>query len=573
MMKGCARRFAARQGHTASEVKSSRADIVVVGGGLTGCLIGARLASENLNVVILEEGANILRAPKWHRQVGCAMYAHRVAKRGYESLIATVPQRPWIPVASSSDYTSSTAASNRTSVVHMPIPKVLGGSGVVGSRSWFFGSADDWKGTPLNFREDLLPRIQKLESVEKIQAHRGKYGRFAVSKGRAVSPLYRPFTEAMNKEVSLSSNLNPMSGVVLPSCGRPDVFIDPTTQVAHQTLDTFVAQAIQLKRPLEVRCGAKVVGITGNKQRTATGVTVVNSDGSTEHLAASVVVLAGGAVGSAQLLTASEKEFGGSIGAAAQPASFWDAPSVVLQYKTRADVLTHNAYMDPIVQQWLGLLLTLGVEVPPAVSSSYDDIIALWSSSGSQTPDIKILMQPFTLDVFGNPSSPSQSSSGGSAIEHGFQLVVMLARPASRGTVSAATGVDPNYFSAEEDRAALQKGVAMVRAAVRGTPSLARLIANDRAEPFAEFFESRGVCGGSLPLGAAVDGASFVVRGTDNVYCSDSSILPNPLIGDRTPPLLAIADKFVDKYLNKADVVARVDAGAPLASNEARIIY
>jgi choline dehydrogenase-like flavoprotein len=429
----------------------------------------------------------------------------------------------------------------------------------MGSRSWFFGDAADWEGTPLSYRDDIQPRIQRLESLEIPQPHRGKYGKFPISRPKAMSPLYRPFTEAMNTQMSLVSVLNRSDGSVAPGCGRPDLFVDPTSLVAHQTLDTFAGQALAMKRPLDIRTDTRVVSLAGNGNGGATGVRIVDRDGSIQTVGASVIVLAAGAIGSAKIVDASQEPFGSTLGGGEAGKNFWDCPSVVLQFKSHDPIGTHHCYFDTVVQHLVGAKLMMQ-NIPVATASSYDDVMALWSSSGTQTPDVKITLQPFTMDAKGNVPA---------GIESGFQITIQLARPTSRGAVTS-NAVDPNYFAEEVDRVALRKAVDMVKEVIKKSTSFAKVC---DPVPFAEIFESQGICGGSLSLGKAIDATTHLVHGTSNVYCCDSSILPKPLIGDRSPFAMALAERFVDRYFNKGDVNARIQKGTPLTSGETRIVF
>jgi choline dehydrogenase len=544
---------------------SQRADVVVIGGGLTGCLVASRLAMENLTTVLLEEGTNMTQKPQWERQLGSALYAHRLMKKGYETEYTTTPQRSF-------STTNEPAAAGSDEVLKIRVPKLLGGSGIMGSKSWLFGDyTADWEGTPWDFRLDIAPRIQRLESLAVTQPHRGKYGKFPVTRATALSPCYRAFSAAMNTHVSLTSTFNRKDGVLQAGCGRPEVFVDPTYRTAHQTVDGYLMQTVKLQRPVHLKCNARVTKIAGDGKGKATHVSYVDEQGAVQTLTASTFVLAAGSIGSTKLACASaESLFGAESNA--NPAigqGFWDCPSVVLQYQGKDNLMSHNCFADKVVQCMAFLAMKVGC-APPALSSSFDDLIAFWSSTGSTTdlPDIKFMIQPFTLDGAGN--LPSAVVDG--TIPHGFQIVIQLARPKSIGSITAS-GVNPNYFAEESDRVALQKGVALIKELVK-SQSFLQIVAR-KGEHFAEFFESRGIVGGGLCAGTAVDAANFMLKGTDNVYVCDGSILPKPILGDRNPSLLALADKFADRYLNKVEVTAKVDAvgSRDFGSNEVKILY
>jgi choline dehydrogenase len=215
--------------------------------------------------------------------------------------------------------------------------------------------------------------------------------------------------------------------------------------------------------------------------------------------------------------------------------------------------------LNPLVQNFVGGLLRIGA-APPAVTSCYDDLIAFWSSTGSQVPDIKFIMQPFTLSNMGDGPVDGKS---------GFQIVCQLIRPASRGTITSGS-VDPNYFANPKDQGALQKAVEKVRELASQAP-LSTLIEGNG--PYAELFESSGINGGGLSLGSAVDPSTFLVQGADNIYVCDGSLIPKPLLGSLLPMKLAVADKMADRYMNKLDIKAKMAPGNASTENVTRIIY
>lgn len=73
-------------------------DAIVVGGGLSGCLVAGRLAMENMKTLLIERGCDVRKRQEWHRTLPCSCLLHRIAHRGYElapSLCTTTPQRSY----------------------------------------------------------------------------------------------------------------------------------------------------------------------------------------------------------------------------------------------------------------------------------------------------------------------------------------------------------------------------------------------------------------------------------------------------------------------------------------------
>ncbi|CBZ26927.1 choline dehydrogenase, like protein [Leishmania mexicana MHOM/GT/2001/U1103] len=534
------RRGVTRLAGAAADVGALKFDVIVVGGGASGSLIAGRLAMENLKTLVIEEGADIRKCPEWYHTLPASTIAHRLAQRGFEAKdTLTTPQQHPDGVTKAP--------------VWIPTPRVLGGHGVMGSRTWNLGDERDWEGSPWSFRDELLPRVRTFENMEVFVPHRGKRGKFLICRPLNFSPYFKAFCEAASQDVPLMSEFTRKEFQIDCGCGRPDTFVDQSLGVANTTLQRYLLGTIKLNRPVRVECGAKVVGIrgSGGNASTAAGVSLRRADGQLVDVESTLVVVSAGSIGSARLLTASR----GSVDVDASVGQhFWDIPQVVLQYHVK-NRDSHNCYLDPLVCQVLRLDLWYG-RPQLSLRSSWDDLIMYWSSTGSSTPDVEIQFQPFTLTNDGTQPMPR---------EHGCQFVVRPLRPRSRGEVSANGSIDPNYFSDAGDLAALQKGVAYVKdCLVKKTPFVPIIdaLAHER-------FESSGINGGSCA--DAVDPQNCRLKGVSNVYVCDHSILPSPLTGSTLPYTLALADRFVDKLLRRRDVKHKVEKDA--AAQETRIVY
>ncbi|ORC84175.1 choline dehydrogenase [Trypanosoma theileri] len=516
-------------------------DAVVVGGGIAGCLVAGRLGLENVHTAVIEEGADIRQQPRWHREIACSLLAHRFARRSYESHAnITSPQR-------------THRGGEEAVPVMIPTPRVLGGGGVMGGRSWNLGDQDDWDGAAWSFRDELLPRVQKLENLEVAAPHRGRRGKFFISRPQALSPFFRVFCEAMSKDTALTSDFNKKEYRMKTGCGRSEIFVDYRSGIANTTLKSYLMDTIALKRPIDVFCNARVFGISAKEgdKSTATGVSYVTPEGRTEHIEANTVILCAGGIGTPRLLAASQ----GTLAIAPEVGTnFWDTPQVKMQFRTRMP-LSHNCFMEPLVQMFLGLNVKFGRPLH-ALCSAYDDMICYWSSTGQQTPDVKFIFQPFTMNNDG--STPE-------GVPHGVQIIAQLARPKSRGYIRADGTIDPQYLMHPDDEQALCKAVARVKELTKMLP-----LSNVFIEMVGERFESAGIYGGgSLPV---LDPRKFLVKNTTNLYVCDESVLHAPLLGDSLPYILALGEKFADEFLHRPDNRQKFESAAQ-GKNEARIIY
>ncbi|KAK7196732.1 choline dehydrogenase, like protein [Novymonas esmeraldas] len=541
------RRCVTRLAGAAADVGTLKFDVVVVGGGASGSLVAGRLAMENLKTLVVEAGADVRQCPEWYHTLPASQLAHRVAQRGFEATdTVTTPQR---------HHDGTT-----TAPVSIPVPRVLGGHGVMGSRTWSLGDERDWEGSPWSFREELLPRVRSFENMDVFVPHRGKRGKFLICRPQNFSPFFKAFCEAASQDVPLLSEFTKKEFQLGCGCGRPDTFVDQSLGVANSTLQRYLLGAIKLNRPARVECGATVVGIRGsgaggggtsNSTSSAAGVTLRRADGQLVDVQSTLVVVCAGTIGSARLLAASR----GSIDVDAEVGqNFWDVPQVLVQYRVK-NRDSHNCYFDPLVRQLLRLDLRYG-RPPLSLRSSWDDLVLYWSSTGATTPDVEIQFQPFTMG-----SDGVQPIAG----EHGCQFTVRPVRPRSRGHVGADGTIDPNYLSHAADLAALQRGVAYVKDCLAKkapfVPILGPLVQ--------ERFESSGVNGGSCA--GIVDPQSCRLQGVSNVYVCDHSILPSPLSGSTLPYTLTLADRFVDTLLKRREVRQKVETDGDAGAT--RIVY
>ncbi|RNF07942.1 putative choline dehydrogenase [Trypanosoma conorhini] len=522
-------------------LRGAKYNVAVVGGGLTGCLVAGRLAMGNVTTALVEEGDDIRRKPRWYRSVPSSLLIHRFARRNYESFEnVTTPQK-------------THKAADAPVPVTIPTPRVLGGGGIMGGRSWNLGDQEDWEGAGWSFREELLPRVQRLESLEDSPPHRGRRGKFFISRSEALSPFFKSFCEAMSKDTALTADFNRKEYHVRPGCGRAETFVDQRTGVAHTTLQSYLLDAIALKRPLDVVCNARVIGINAKEgdKTTSAGVSYVLSNGKTESVDADAVILCAGGIGTPRLLASSQGTL--SIDPAVGT-NFWDTPQVKMQFRTRIQ-LSHNCFMEPLVQMCVGLNLMYGKPLH-ALCSAYDDMICYWSSTGDQCPDVKFIFQPFTMNNDGTIPV------GGS---HGVQIIAQLVRPKSRGCIRADGTIDPQYLTHPDDERALHKAVARIKELTTMLP-----LSNIFSDMIAERFESASIYGGaSFPV---LDPATFRVKNTSNVYVCDESLLRSPLVGDSLPYMLALGEKFADEFLHKPEMRGKKEE-EDKGMNKARIIY
>jgi choline dehydrogenase len=150
---------------------------------------------------------------------------------------------------------------------------------------------------------------------------------------------------------------------------------------------------------------------------------------------------------------------------------------------------------------------------------------------------------------------------------HGFILVTLLLRPQSRGSISLrssdpldAPRIQPNYLTHEDDRAALLRGIHLVRQ-ITDTPPLAKLRRTERL-PGAEAQSEEELLttirayaqNGDHPVGTvkmgqdplAVVDARLRVHGLQGVRVVDASVMPTVPRGNTNIPTIMIAERAAD---------------------------
>ena len=499
---------------------------IIVGGGTSGCYLAHTLAMAGQRVALVEEGIDVTKKPRWQHEMPCGRIAHRILKSGFERRVATTPQK---------GYKGADIGS-----VEIPTPKVLGGSGVVGGRTWIHGDVSDWEGTGLDFKKDIRRALIEVEGIASPVPHRGKLGRFFLSRPQTTSPTYKAFSESIvEKKGQFVIEWNNERGVIGCGVGRPEVLIDRRKFVGHSTLRAFLTESLNLKRDVSIMAGTSAVSLRGRAGKIS-GVNCVGADGKEFALEGSRVILAAGPIANAQLILRSPDL---ATAAAAVPIgqNYFDRAQVVLQFKSHHND-THQMFDTVLTRLW-AMAEWQWKGRAGAVTSAYDDLVCYWSPDGpAARPSVRITFQPFAMDnngVFNDSTN------------HAVQFVIDLLQPASRGTITA-DAVDPNYYAEEADRVLMAQAVDFVKS-LASTTALKGYLAGE--EPIAEFEQAGGDGGGSLALGSVVSeaDAAYSVNGFEGLHACGSSILPRPMLGSTIATTMATAVLLGDGVLNAVD--------------------
>lgn len=178
-------------------------------------------------------------------------------------------------------------------------------------------------------------------------------------------------------------------------------------------------------------------------------------------------------------------------------------------------------------------------------------------------PDIQFHFLPAMVIEHGHVRLPG----------NGITLHTNCLRPHSRGTVRLASAdirdkprVDPNYLAESEDLrvllAALKRGRDILAAPSLRRSITAELYPGPEATSDADLidfirraaetdYHPVGTCRMGSDAGAVVD-AGLRVRGLDNLFVCDSSVMPTIPSGNTNAPSIMVGEKGADLILGRA---------------------
>lgn len=466
------------------------ADVIVVGGGSSGCVVAARLsANPDRTVLVIEAG----RGSQEPGPLGV------------------------LPVGPRSDLTITYPVElRRGQQTTISRGRALGGSGAVNGGYFIRGTRSDFESWPSSWSySEVLPYFRKLETdLFGDPRWHGDTGPMPVTRiGRdAMQPVSSAFLEACAAAgLGYAADLNEPD-----ADGAGPV---PLNAEAGRRISTASAYLTpHLGRPnLRVRTGVVARRVVFDGVR-AVGVEA-DVAGERRVLRARQVVLCGGAIGTAHLLMHSGigpaqqlSRLGLSV-VADRPGvgrDFGDHPEVTLAYRLRRPQPRneHTAVLEAVLE-------TDGIEIRP-YTAPFAEII------------------PGTLDTVP-------------------RLGVALMRPESRGEIvlRSADPVDPpivryRYLASAADRAAMRAGLGLARGLL-SSAAFGRVAEIEQSRwPPTEMFENLGTSlhlSGTCRMGSEADGDAVVddrcrVIGVDGVRVADTSVMP--VVTSRGPHATAV---------------------------------
>ncbi len=520
-------------------------DYVIVGAGSAGCLLANRLSADaGERVLLLEAGGK--DSYFWiHVPIGYLYTQNN-------------PRTDWC-------FKTEPEAGLNGRALAYPRGRVLGGCSSINGMIYMRGQARDydlWRqlGNAGWGWQDVLPHFTRAEDFfGGADAVHGAGGEWRVEDLRLSWEILDAFREAA-AEVGIPK-IDDFNRGNNEGCGY--FHVNQKRGVRWNTAKAFLRPV--MKRPnLRVVTHAQVLRVRFDGRR-AIGVELRDKAGPAHVTARREVILAGGAIGSPQLLQLSGigpgdllQEFGlplvhelKGVGENLQ-----DHLQIRVAFKV-SNTRTMNERANSLVGRLgMGLEYFLFRRGPLTMAPSQLGAFAK-SDPARETPDLEYHVQPLSLDKFGEPLHPFPA----------FTASVCNLRPESRGTVRirspdpfAAPAIRPNYLAAARDRKVAADAIRLTRRI-----GAARALSRFAPEEFKpgpqltrddELARAAGDIGTTIfhPVGTAMMGHDEMavvderlrVHGTQGLRVVDASIMPTITSGNTNAPTMMIAEKAAD---------------------------
>jgi len=521
-------------------------DVIIVGAGSAGCVLAERLSrDETCQVMAIEAGP-----PDNHIFIKMpAGVAKAIGSKNFNWHFWTTPQ----------EHMNGRRLTT-------PRGKTLGGSSAINAMVYIRGNAwdfDNWANLGCEGwgYDDVLPYFREVEDNEHGGGpYHGADGPLKISHPKSQNPAYQAFIDA---GVELGYPYNPdLNGESQEGFGPFQLHIANGRR--WSAADAFLKPALN-RANLNVRTNAHVLGLTTEGKR-VTGVKLASTTSrEVETLSAASVILAAGSIGSPHLMMLS------GMGPAAHLKEHdiqvvCDMPELGENLHDHLEVKVKHRMTRPY-SMW-----------SHAKFPNY-----LWTGARYLfTKTGAGLQQGLEAGAFCtlDPDEPACDSQlhfvnalafdGATADDrgHGYAIDYTQTRPKSRGRLTLASpdpkkapNIDPNYLAEESDRKTMRDGMKLLRELCK-QPALANIsgpemkpgssISTDAQldEYIRNTAESIYHPVGTARMGsddrAVVDSSTMAVRGVENLYLADASVMPQLVSGNTNATSIMIGAKGAD---------------------------
>lgn len=529
-------------------------DYIVVGAGSGGCAVAKRLSERSDTKVLLLEAGPQDQSLAIKLPCGSGLF--------------DISRFDW-------GYYSAPDSTRHNKSEHWVRGRVLGGSSSINGMNYVRGSSSDYArwsamGNHGWSPEDVLPLYKSMErcdeSIADASGMRGRDGPVRVRMVTSPHPLTSAFVAATQ---AAGHPFNPdYNGTRQEGVGYTQL-----TQYRGRRWSAADAYLHTGKRPANIECivGACVLKVL-IKDRRAYGVQY-EQHGVVREVHAHRVILSGGALNTPKLLMLS------GIGDSAELAkhgietivhrkgvgqNLLEHPLIRLVY--RVNVPTYN--LTGGMLQKLRLLGKYLTKRQGPIASAIEGMAFLKTSPSECEPDIQLHFAPLGLDDESTGSDLPQDND--KHIIHFLSCPSMTVwvnqnHPLSRGRVTLAAGdpkapplIQPQILARDEDLATLVRGISTVRHIMAAEP-IAKFITEElrpgpryaNAKALEEYVRAKVALAyhpaGTCRMGAdeeAVVTPDLQVRGVDNLWVADASIMPDLISGNTNGVCMLIGEKL-----------------------------
>jgi choline dehydrogenase-like flavoprotein len=516
-------------------------DVLVIGSGTAGSVLAARLSEDaDVSVGLVEAGG--------------AASDPRIAEPALWPLLQN----------SAIDWAYRTTPQPHTAnrVHEWARGKVIGGSTALNAMAHVRGHPDDfdsWGCTGWGYA-DLMPYFLRSEHYTPgANAHHATGGPLHLIRPTSPHPVTEAYMAA-GAEVGHAPTDDHNGARMAGPCLNTLTIKDGKRQTIA---DAYLAPELG-RRNLRLMAETRVLSLLFEGS-VCKGVRVADDAGERDVLAQRVI-LAAGAIASPMLLMRS------GIGAADELRALGIAPRHDLSGVGRN---LHDHLLSG------GNVYRSRRPVPPSKYQNSESLMYLARDGAKGAPELVLacVIAPVTTEQF----APLP-------LGEAYTLMFGFTHPRSRGTLKLASSdpdiaplIDPNYLAEEYDRDAYLDALEQARAV-----GAARALAEWRQEEYlpgpsvrtvaekrafleqAAFTHHHPV--GTCRMGSdgdAVVGLDLAVRGLDNLFVCDASVLPSITTGPVNAAIVAIAERFSDLMRGRAALAPYLPAAAPVVQRRA----